>query len=98
MGTTINIQPITRIEGHGRVTIQLDGAGNVADAKFHVFALRGFEKFCEGRPVEEMPRIVNRICGICPWNHHLASVKAADGVFGVTPTPTAGRTGRGWRG
>jgi F420-non-reducing hydrogenase large subunit len=89
MATTINIQPITRIEGHARVVIQLDDAGNVDEAKFHVFALRGFEKFCEGRPVEEMPRIVNRICGICPWNHHLASVKATDGVFGVTPPPTA---------
>jgi F420-non-reducing hydrogenase large subunit len=77
------------MEGHGRVAIQLDDAGNVADAKFHVFALRGFEKFCEGRPVEEMPRIVNRICGICPWNHHLASVKATDKIFGVTPTPVA---------
>jgi F420-non-reducing hydrogenase large subunit len=89
MGTVINVQPITRIEGHARVAIQLDDAGNVSDAKFHVMALRGFEKFCEGRPVEEMPRIVNRICGICPWNHHLASVKAADKVFGVTPPPTA---------
>ncbi len=89
MGELINIQPITRIEGHGRVAIQLDDAGNVADAKFHVFALRGFEKFCEGRPVEEMPRIVNRICGICPWNHHLASVKAVDSIFGVEPPPTA---------
>ncbi len=89
MGTTINIQPITRIEGHARVAIELDDAGQVTDARFHVMALRGFEKFCEGRPVEEMPRIVNRICGICPWNHHLASVKAADGVFGVEPPPTA---------
>ncbi len=89
MGKTINIQPVTRIEGHSRVVIQLDDAGNVDDARFHVFALRGFEKFCEGRPVEEMPRIVNRICGICPWNHHLASVKATDRVFGVTPPPTA---------
>ena len=89
MGQTINIQPITRIEGHARVTIELDDAGQVADARFHVMALRGFEKFCEGRPVEEMPRIVNRICGICPWNHHLASVKATDRVFGVEPPPTA---------
>ncbi len=89
MGTTINIQPITRIEGHARVAIELDDAGQVTDARFHVMALRGFEKFCEGRPVEEMPRIVNRICGICPWNHHLASVKAADRVFGVEPPPTA---------
>jgi F420-non-reducing hydrogenase large subunit len=89
MGQVINIQPITRIEGHARVAIQLDDAGNVTDARFHVMALRGFEKFCEGRPIEEMPRIVTRICGICPWNHHLASVKATDGVYGVTPPPTA---------
>jgi len=89
MATTINIQPISRIEGHARVVVQLDDAGNVNDTKFHVMALRGFEKFCEGRPVEEMPRIVNRICGICPWNHHLASAKATDSVFGVAPTPTA---------
>jgi len=89
MGKTITIQPITRIEGHARVAIELDDAGDVSDARFHVMALRGFEKFCEGRPVEEMPRIVNRICGICPWNHHLASVKAADAVFGVEPPPTA---------
>jgi F420-non-reducing hydrogenase large subunit len=88
MGTVINVQPISRIEGHARVSIHLDDAGNVDDAKFHVMALRGFEKFCEGRPVEEMPRIVNRICGICPWNHHLASAKAVDGVYGVTPPPT----------
>jgi F420-non-reducing hydrogenase large subunit len=89
MGKTINFQPITRIEGHARVAVHLDDAGNVDDAKFHVLALRGFEKFCEGRPVEEMPRIVNRICGICPWNHHLASVKATDKIFGATPPPTA---------
>lgn len=89
MSKTLTIQPITRIEGHGRVVLQLDDAGNVDDARFHVMALRGFEKFCEGRPVEEMPRIVNRICGICPWNHHLASAKATDEVFGVTPPPTA---------
>ncbi len=89
MTTTINIQPITRIEGHARVVIQLDDAGNVDDAKFHVFALRGFEKFCEGRPLEEIPRIVTRICGICPWNHHLASVKATDAAVGATLPPTA---------
>ncbi len=89
MSTMINIQPITRIEGHGRVAIQLDQNGNVADAKFHVMALRGFEKFTEGRLVEDMPRIVARICGICPWNHHLASAKATDGVFGVKIPPTA---------
>ena len=89
MSKVINIQPVTRIEGHSRVAITLDDAGNVVDTKVHVQTLRGFEKFCEGRPVEEMPRTVCHICGICPWAHHLASSKAADGCFGVTPPPTA---------
>jgi F420-non-reducing hydrogenase large subunit len=86
----INIQPITRIEGHARIAIQLDEAGNVADSRLNVMALRGFEKFIEGRPAEEVPRIVNRICGICPWMHHTASNKAVDGCFGAT-VPPAGR-------
>ena len=89
MSKVINIQPVTRIEGHARVAITLDDAGNVADTKVHVQTLRGFEKFCEGRPVEEMPRTVCHICGICPWAHHLASSKAADACFGVTPPPAA---------
>jgi F420-non-reducing hydrogenase large subunit len=89
MGTVINIQPVTRIEGHAKVVITLDDAGNVTDTKVHVQALRGFEKFCEGRPVEEMPRIVCHICGICPWAHHLASSKAGDACLGVTPPPAA---------
>jgi F420-non-reducing hydrogenase large subunit len=89
MGNVINIQPVTRIEGHARVAIHLDDTGNVADARLHVQTLRGFEKFCEGRPAEEMPRIVCHICGICPWAHHLASSKAGDAVFGVTPPPAA---------
>ncbi len=89
MENVINIQPVTRIEGHCRVAIHLDDAGNVADTKLHIQSLRGFEKFCEGRPAEEMPRIVCHICGICPWAHHLASSKAADAVFGVTPPPAA---------
>jgi F420-non-reducing hydrogenase large subunit len=88
MGKVINIQPVTRIEGHARIAIELDDNGNVRDTKLHLMSLRGFEKFIEGRPAEEVPRIVNRICGICPWMHHLASVKAVDGCFGVTPTPT----------
>ena len=88
MGKVINIQPITRIEGHARIAIHLDDAGNVSDAFLHIMSLRGFEKFIEGRPAEEVPRIVNRICGICPWMHHLSSNKAVDGCFGVTPTPT----------
>ncbi len=89
MSKVINIQPVTRIEGHSKVAITLDDAGNVVDTKVHVQTLRGFEKYCEGRPVEEMPRTVCHICGICPWAHHLASCKAADGCFGVTPPPTA---------
>ncbi len=87
---TITIAPVTRIEGHAKVTINLDDSGNVADTFVNVVELRGFEKFCIGRPVEELPRIVTSICGVCPWSHHLASSKANDAVFGVTP-PAAGR-------
>ena len=90
MGKTLNIAPITRIEGHASVAIHLDDNGNVADAKLHVLSLRGFEKFVVGRPVEEVCRIVNRICGICPWQHHLASNKAADQCLGVE-VPPAGK-------
>jgi len=87
---TITIYPVTRIEGHAKVTINLDDSGNVTDTFVNVVELRGFEKFCIGRPVEELPRIVTSICGVCPWSHHLASAKANDAVFGVTP-PSAGR-------
>jgi F420-non-reducing hydrogenase large subunit len=90
MSKTITLAPVTRIEGHAKVTIQLDDAGNVADTQVNVVELRGFEKFCIGRPVEELSRIVTSICGVCPWSHHLASAKANDAVFGVTPPP-AGR-------
>ncbi len=83
MSQTIVIQPVTRIEGHAKVTIELDDAGNVADSRVNVIELRGFEQFCLGKPVEEMPRITTRICGVCPWSHHLASAKACDAVFGV---------------
>ncbi len=88
MGKTLNIAPITRIEGHASVAIHLDDTGNVSDAKMHVLSLRGFEQFVIGRPVEEVPRIVTRICGICPWQHHLASNKAADECLGVELPPT----------
>ena len=87
MSKTITIAPVSRIEGHAKVRIELNDAGNVKDSKVHVVELRGFEKFCVGRPVEEMPRIVTSICGVCPWSHHLASAKANDAVFGVTPPP-----------
>lgn len=89
MGKTIVIQPVTRLEGHGKVTIQLDDKGDVADAKFQTIELRGFERFCIGKPVEELPRITTSICGVCPWSHHLASAKATDAVFGVTIPPAA---------
>lgn len=83
----IVIQPVSRIEGHAKITIQLDDNGNVQDSWVNVIELRGFEKFCIGKPVEELPRIVTSICGVCPWSHHLASSKACDAVFGVTPPP-----------
>ncbi len=87
MTKTLVIQPVSRIEGHAKVTIQLDDTGNVQDTRVNVIELRGFEKFCIGRPVEEMPRITTRICGVCPWSHHLAASKACDAVFGVDPPP-----------
>lgn len=87
MGQTLTIQPVSRIEGHAKVSIQLDDTGNVSDARVNVIELRGFERFCVGKPVEEMPRITTRICGVCPWSHHLASAKATDAVFGVEPPP-----------
>jgi F420-non-reducing hydrogenase large subunit len=85
----ITIDPVTRVEGHGRVEIFLDEAGEVADACFVVPELRGFEQLCVGRPVEEMPALTARICGLCPEAHHLASAKALDRLFGVEPTPGA---------
>ncbi len=89
MGEKIVIQPVTRIEGHAKVTIQLDDGGNVQDTWVNVIELRGFERFCIGKPVEELPRIVTSICGVCPWSHHLASAKACDAVFGVEIPPAA---------
>jgi F420-non-reducing hydrogenase large subunit len=91
MGKTLVIQPVTRIEGHAKVTIQLNDAGNVDTARVNVIELRGFERFCIGRPVEDMPRITPRICGVCPWSHHLAAAKACDAVFGVTPPPAGAK-------
>lgn len=85
----ITISPVTRIEGHARITIYLNDAGEVERSYFHVEQFRGFEKFCEGRLFYEMPQITPRTCGICPVSHHLASVKACDRIVGVKPTPTA---------
>lgn len=81
----ITIEPVTRIEGHAKVTIRLNDAGKVDHAYLHVNEFRGFEKFCEGRMVFEMPLITPRICGICPVSHHLASAKAGDAVLGAPP-------------
>jgi F420-non-reducing hydrogenase large subunit len=86
---TITIDPITRLEGHGKIEIFLTDEGEVDNVYFQVPELRGFEKFCEGRPVEELPSIVTKICGVCPGCHHMASGKAVDAVFGVEPPPTA---------
>jgi len=85
----IEIDPITRLEGHGKIEIYLDDAGNCERAILQVPELRGFEKFAEGRPAEEMPRITEMICGVCPTAHHMASTKAIDGVWNVEPTHTA---------
>jgi len=85
---TVTIDPVTRIEGRAKITIWLNDRGDVKDAHFSVFDLRMFEKFLEGRPAEEAPQIVTRICGICPVSHHLASAKACDMLFDVGPTET----------
>lgn len=79
----IKIDPITRLEGHGKIDIFLDDQGEVANCYFMVPELRGFEKFCQGRPVEDLPRITTRICGVCPEAHHMASAKACDAVYHV---------------
>src|SRR6056297_3427540 len=89
MSKKISIDPITRLEGHGKIEIFLDNEGGVENAYLQVPELKGFEQFSIDRPVEEMPRITPRICGVCPMAHHMASTKAADAVYGVKPTPTA---------
>jgi len=83
----ICIDPITRLEGHGRIDLFLNEQGGLENAYMIIPELRGFEKFCEGRPVEEMPRITQRICGVCPIAHHIASAKAGDAVYNVEPPP-----------
>src|ERR1044071_6906809 len=83
------IDPVTRIEGHAKITLHLDADGNLVEARFHVTEFRGFEAFCRGRTFWEMPGISARICGICPVSHLLASAKAGDRILGVTPPPAA---------
>ena len=94
MTKTITIDPVTRIEGHAKITLHLDDDGQVADARFHVTEFRGFEKFCEGRSFWEMPGITARICGICPVSHLMASAKAGDAILGVNIPPTAAKLRR----
>jgi NAD-reducing hydrogenase large subunit len=83
------IEPVTRVEGHGKVTIQIDDAGQVEEARLHIVEFRGFERFIQGRPYWEMPVAVQRLCGICPVSHHLCAAKATDRLVGgekLTPT------------
>ena len=89
MSKQILIDPVTRIEGHSKITIHLDDAGAVQDAQFHVTQFRGFEKFSEGRPFSEMPALTGRTCGICPVSHLIASAKACDALLAVEIPPTA---------
>ena len=89
MPETITIDPVTRIEGHAKITIHLDEKGQVADARFHVTQFRGFEKITEGRPFYEMPALTARICGICPVSHMMASAKAGDALLAVQIPETA---------
>ena len=86
---TITIDPITRLEGHGKISIFLNEDGNVENAYFQVPELRGFERFCEGRKAEDLPIITPRICGVCPVAHHFASTKALDAAFSVEPPSAA---------
>jgi NAD-reducing hydrogenase large subunit len=92
MGQKITIEPVTRVEGHGKVTIHLDNDGNVEQTRLHIVEFRGFERFVQGRPYWEMPVLVQRLCGICPVSHHLAAAKAMDVIIGagtgsgLTPT------------
>ncbi|MFN7913917.1 MAG: Ni/Fe hydrogenase subunit alpha [Vicinamibacterales bacterium] len=94
MSQTITIEPVSRVEGHAKITIHLDPQGQVEDARFHVLEFRGFEKFCEGRHFQEMPAITSRVCGICPVSHMLASADAGDRLLAVEIPDTALRLRR----
>ncbi|MBI3967244.1 MAG: Ni/Fe hydrogenase subunit alpha [Chloroflexi bacterium] len=89
MGQRIVLDPVTRVEGHAKITLYLNDAGEVADARFHVTQIRGFEKLVEGRPFDEMPALMARICGICPVSHLVASAKACDALMAVVIPETA---------
>ncbi len=94
MSRTIVIEPVTRVEGHARITIHLDASGAVDEARFHVTEFRGFETFCEGRHFQEMPALTSRICGICPVSHMIASADAGDRILAVRVPETAMRLRR----
>ncbi len=89
MGRRITVEPVTRIEGHATVTVELTDDGRVAAARVHVTQLRGFEAFCAGRLLREMPALTSRVCGICPVSHAIASAKAGDAILGLEPPPAA---------
>ncbi|MEQ1728249.1 MAG: nickel-dependent hydrogenase large subunit, partial [Vicinamibacterales bacterium] len=89
MSKTITIEPVSRVEGHAKITVQLDERGAVQEARFHVLEFRGFEAFCQGRHFQEMPAITSRICGICPVSHMLASADAGDRLLAVEIPDTA---------
>lgn len=89
MARTVLIDPVTRIEGHAKITVRLDDAGVVQDTRFHVVEFRGFEAFCRGRSVYEMPALTARTCGICPVSHVLTGARAGDAILGVEPPPAA---------
>ena len=94
MTKTIIIDPVSRIEGHAKISLYLDEQGEISDARFHVTEFRGFEKFCEGRPLAEMAGITARICGICPVSHLMASAKTGDAILAVTIPPAAAKLRR----
>ena len=86
----VAIEPVSRVEGHGKVTLLLDEDNRVHQVRLHIVEFRGFEKFIQGRPYWEVPVMVQRLCGICPVSHHLAASKAFDAIVGATTlTPTA---------
>ena len=96
MTERILIHPVTRIEGHAKISIYVDDAGAVSSAQFHVTEFRGFEKLCEGRPLHEMPGLMSRVCGICPVSHVLASSKAGDMLLGVEMPRAPRPSSAGW--
>ena len=83
MSKKITIEPVTRVEGHGKVTVHLDDNNNVIQTRLHIVEFRGFERFIQGRPYWEVPVLVQRLCGICPVSHHLAAAKAMDVIVGA---------------